>query len=171
MDISNSLKKLKNKASEASKYKKEIKIPVAKSININSLWVFHYDGSGCDSCNAEYLACLGPAWDIERLGIRNTGNPAYADVLLVTGLIDKNNKLELLDIYNQTREECKVVALGACACTGGMFSGCGDVLEGVDHIIPVDLYVAGCATRPQGIIDALLMIKDSMKQRGESDEQ
>lgn len=171
MDISNKLKNIKSKASEVSKHKEDIKVPTIKPMNINSLWVFHYDGSGCDSCNAEYLSCLGPAWDIERLGIRNTGNPAYADVLLVTGLIDQSNKIELLDIYNQTREGCKVIALGACACTGGMFSGCGDVLEGVDHIIPVDLYVAGCATRPQGIIDALLMIKDSMKQGGECDEQ
>lgn len=141
-----------------AKEKKKLKNR-GRSLKMRSCWVFHYDGSGCDGCNAEYLACLGPAWNIERLGMRNTGNPAYADILLVTGLIDEQNRQELIEVYEQMHEDCQVVAVGACACTGGLFSECSGICPGVDSVIPVDLYVAGCATRPEAIIDALLLAR------------
>lgn len=136
-----------------------------------SLWVFHYDGSGCDGCNAEYLACLSPAWDIERLAVRNTGNPAYADILLVTGLITENNADELLQIYEQLPEGSKVVSAGACACTGGLFSECEGIMAGVDSLIPVDIYAAGCAARPEALIDAILMAKDEIVSEAENREE
>ena len=143
-----------------AKDKAKFKIPGIRSLKVNSCWIFHFDGSGCDGCNAEYIACLGPGWDIERLGFRNTGNPSYADILLVTGLLDEKARRELQEVYEQTKEGCKVVSAGACACTGGMVDGCADVLSGADSMIPVDLYAAGCAIRPEGIIDAIIKARD-----------
>lgn len=152
-----------------AKTKKRFKIPGLRSLKVNSCWVFHYDGKGCDGCNAEYLACLAPGWDIERLGFRNTGNPSYADVLLVTGLIDAEAGSELLEIYGQMKEGSKVIAAGACACTGGLFSGCSDVLDGADNFIPVDIYLAGCAVRPEGIIDALMKAAEEKRSPSEAE--
>ncbi len=149
-----------------AKIKDRFKIPGLKSLKVNSNWVFHFDGSGCDGCNAEYIACLSPGWDIERLGFRNTGNPSYADVLLVTGLLDEEAKRGLIEVYEQTRPDCKVVAAGVCACTGGLFDGSKGILSGADSVIPVDLYVAGCAVRPESIIDALMEITGNDTNKG-----
>ena len=143
-----------------AKDKTKKRIPGVGSIRVNSCWVFHYDGKGCDGCNSEYLCCFSPAWDIERLGFRNTGNPAYADVLLITGLIDRKCKRELLEIYRQMQDGCKVVAVGSCASTGGMFSQCDGIIPGVDTVIPVDIYATGCAVRPEALIDALIKARD-----------
>ena len=166
MSFKPALSKLKSvKPSAASRG-----IRAVRSFRPESLWVFHYDGSGCDGCNAEYLDCLSPAWDIERLAVRNTGNPAYADVLLVTGLIDGDNADELTQIYDQLPKGSKVIAAGACACTGGLFSECRGIMAGADSIIPVDIYTAGCAARPEAFIDAIMMAKEQIEKEAELQE-
>ena len=143
-----------------AKKNKKSGAPVLKHIKVDSCWVFHFDGEGCSGCNAEYMSCFSPAWDIERLGFRNTGNPAYADILLVTGLIDKACRRQLTGIYRQLPEGSKVVAAGSCACTGGMFGNLSGVVSGIDSMIPVDVYVSGCASRPEALIDALIKARD-----------
>ena len=121
-----------------------------------SPWVVHYDGSSCNGCDIEVLACLTPMYDVERFGIINCGNPKHADVFLVTGSVNEQNKGIVKQIYEQMPEPKVVVAVGICACSGGIFKDCYNVMGGVDKVIPVDAYVPGCAARPEAIIDAVV---------------
>ena len=121
-----------------------------------SPWIIHYDGSSCNGCDIEVLACLTPMYDVERFGIINTGNPKHADIFLVTGSVNEQNKDVVKQIYEQMPEPKVVVAVGICACSAGVFAECYNVQGGVDQVIPVDVYVTGCAARPEAIIDGVV---------------
>lgn len=121
-----------------------------------SPWVIHYDASSCNGCDIEVLAALTPKFDVERFGIVNTGNPKHADIFLITGSVNEQNREVVRNIYDQMPEPKAVVALGICACTGGIFRECYNVAGGVDCLIPVDVYVPGCAVRPESIIDGVV---------------
>lgn len=121
-----------------------------------SPWIMHYDCTSCNGCDIETLACLTPLYDAERLGIINVGNPKHADILLVTGSANHRNAHVLKNIYNQMPEPKVVVAIGACACTGGIFRECYNVLGGIENVIPVDVFVPGCCARPEAIIDGIV---------------
>ena len=121
-----------------------------------SPWVIHYDASSCNGCDIEVLASLTPGFDVERFGIVNTGNPKHADIFLVTGSVNEQNREVVRNIYDQMPEPKVVVALGICACSGGIFRECYNVSGGIDTVIPVDVYVPGCAVRPEAIIDGVV---------------
>ncbi len=121
-----------------------------------SPWLIHYDGSSCNGCDIEVLACLTPVYDVERFGVINTGNPKHADIFVITGGINAQNKPVVQQIYNQMPSPKVVVAIGICACNGGIFKDCYNILGGVDTVIPVDIYVPGCAARPEAIIDGVV---------------
>lgn len=121
-----------------------------------SPWIIHYDASSCNGCDIETLACLTPVYDVERLGVINTGNPKHADIFLVTGAVNEQCREVIKNIYSQLPEPKVVVAVGACAATGGIFRDCYNISGGVDTVIPVDLYVPGCAARPEVIIDGVI---------------
>jgi ech hydrogenase subunit C len=95
-------------------------------------------------------------YDVERFGILNTGNPKHADILLVTGSVNEKSASVLKNLYDQMPDPKVVVALGICASTGGIFAECYNVNGGADKIIPVDVYVPGCAVRPEAIIDGVV---------------
>jgi ech hydrogenase subunit C len=121
-----------------------------------SPWLVHYDASSCNGCDIEVLACLTPVYDVERFGVLNIGNPKHADIFVVTGSVNEQNKTVIKNIYDQMAEPKVVVAIGACATSGGIFRECYNVSGGVDTIIPVDVYVPGCAARPEAIIDGVV---------------
>jgi ech hydrogenase subunit C len=121
-----------------------------------SPWILHYDGSSCNGCDIEVLASLTPVYDIERFGIINTGDPKQADVLLITGSVNAQSISVVKQLYDQMPGPKVVIAVGICACTGGVFRHCYNVLGGVDKAIPVDVYVPGCAARPEAIIDGVV---------------
>jgi len=121
-----------------------------------SPWVIHYNGSSCNGCDIEVLACLTPMYDLERFGIINTGNPKHADILLVTGSVNEQGAPVLKQIYEQMPHPKAVVAIGICATSGGIFADCYNVKGGADKVIPVDVYVPGCAARPESIIDGVV---------------
>ena len=121
-----------------------------------SPWIIHYDASSCNGCDIEVLACLTPLYDVERFGIINTGNPKHADVFVVTGGVNEQNKAVIKNIYDQMPKPSVVVAVGICACSGGVFRECYNISGGVGEIIPVDVYVPGCAARPESIIDGIV---------------
>ena len=121
-----------------------------------SPWIIHYYGSRCNGCDIEVLAALTPIYDAERFGVINTGNPKHADIFLVTGSVNQRNISVIQEIYNQMVEPKVVVACGVCACTGGIFHDCYNVIGGIDQAIPVDVYAPGCAVRPEAIIDAVV---------------
>lgn len=121
-----------------------------------SPWVLHYNAGSCNGCDIEILAALGPKFDLERFGVINTGNPKQSDVFLVTGPVTYRSRERLVELYSQIPEPKVVVAVGSCTTTGGVFRGMYNVEDGIDRYIPVDVYVPGCASTPQLIIDALV---------------
>ncbi|MFA5332434.1 MAG: NADH-quinone oxidoreductase subunit NuoB [Methanoregula sp.] len=121
-----------------------------------SPWLIHYDASSCNGCDIEILACLTPMYDVERFGIINTGNPKHADIFVVTGSVNEQNKYVIRNIYDQMPNPKVVVAVGVCATSGGIFRECYNVAGGIDTILPVDVYVPGCAARPESIIDGIV---------------
>ncbi len=121
-----------------------------------SPWILHYDASSCNGCDIEVLACLTPMYDVERFGIINTGNPKHADILLITGGVNMQNVHTVKTLYSQMPEPKVVVAIGVCAATGNFFRESYNSMGGVDAVIPVDVYVPGCAARPEAIIDGVV---------------
>ena len=133
-----------------------------------SPWLLHYDGSSCNGCDIEVLACTMLRFDIERFGIINTGDPFQADILLITGGINHQSEAVVRQIYSQMPSPKVVVAVGICACTGGVFKDCYNIKGGVDTVIPVDVYVPGCAARPQAIIDGVVRALEILQQKREA---
>lgn len=121
-----------------------------------SPWIIHYDAASCNGCDIELLASLTPLYDVERLGVVNTGNPRHADILMVTGSVNEQAAPVIRQIYDQMVEPKVVVACGICACSGGVFKTCYNTMGGVDQLLPVDVYVPGCAVRPQALIDGVV---------------
>ncbi len=121
-----------------------------------SPWLLHYDAASCNGCDIEVLACLTPVYDVERFGVINTGNPKHADILLITGGINDQCESVVRQIYSQMPKPKVVVAVGICACDGGIFKECYNIKGGIDTVLPVDIYVPGCAARPEAIIDGVV---------------
>jgi len=126
--------------------------------NVRSPWIVHFDSGSCNGCDIEIFATLTPRYDIERFGALNKGNPKHADVLVITGPVTNKTKDRLLNLYSQIPEPKLVMAVGNCACDGKPFYPAAyNTLGGVDKVVPVDVYVPGCAARPEAIIDGLVL--------------
>ncbi len=125
---------------------------------VNSPWAIHYNTGSCNGCDIEILATLTPRYDVERFGIRLQGSPRHADVLICTGPVTRQSRDRLLRIYDQMPDPKFVIAVGTCAISGGVFQGCYNVLEHIDAVIPVDVYVPGCPPRPEAIIDGVVTL-------------
>lgn len=130
-----------------------------------SPWVLHYDGSSCNGCDLEILDSTTPVYDVERFGVVNTGNPKHADIFLITGGINAQNAPVVKQLYSQMPDPKVVVAVGICACDGGVFKDCYNILGGVNKVIPVDIYVPGCAVKPEAIIDGLRKAAELLDQK------
>ena len=127
-----------------------------------SPWLLHFNSGGCNGCDIEFLALVTPRYDIERLGILKEASPRHADILMCTGPVTRQSRDRLLRIYEQMPEPKWVVAVGACACSGGIFSGGYNMLGGVDQLLPVSMYVPGCPCRPEAIVDALVRLLETI---------
>jgi ech hydrogenase subunit C len=135
-----------------------------------SPWILHYDATSCNGCDIEVLACLTPMYDVERFGIINTGNPKHADIFVITGSVNEQNREVVRNLYEQIPNPKVVVAVGICATSGGVFRECYNVSGGIDKIIPVDVYVPGCAARPESIIDGIVMALGILEKKRNSPE-
>ncbi|HKZ23687.1 MAG TPA: NADH-quinone oxidoreductase subunit B family protein [Thermoplasmata archaeon] len=129
-----------------------------------SPWIILFNSGACNACDIEVLAALTPRFDVERLGILAKGTPRHADILIVTGPVTRKQGKRLRMIYDQMPEPKYVLAMGACGATGGVFKGLYHVLDGVDAVIPPDMYVAGCPPRPDEIIDGIVKILGLIEQ-------
>ena len=128
-----------------------------------SLWPYVF-GTAC--CAIEFMSTAASQYDIARFGAEVLRySPRQADLLMVCGTISYKQAPILKRIYDQMSEPKWVVSIGACASTGGMYDNYCTV-QGIDNIIPVDVYVGGCPPRPEAILDALMKIQDQV--RGES---
>jgi len=130
-----------------------------------SPWVFHYNASSCNGCDFELFAALMPRYDPERFGVINTGNPKHADILLITGSMNVRNVEVVRNLYNQMPSPKVVVAVGICATSACVFADAYNVLGGVDKVLPVDVYVLGCAVRPEAILDGILKAAEVLEEK------
>lgn len=130
-----------------------------------SPWILHYNAGSCNGCDIEILAALAPKYDLERFGVINTGNPKQSDIFLVTGPVTYRSRERLVELYTQIPEPKVVVAVGACTSTGGVFRGMYNVEDGIDRYIPVDVYVPGCASSPELIVDGVVKALDILEKK------
>lgn len=123
----------------------------------NSLWPLPF-ATSC--CGIEFMATMGSHYDFARFGAERVSFSArQADLLMVMGTIAKKMAPVLKQVYTQMAEPRWVMAVGACASSGGIFDTY-SVLQGIDKVIPVDVYVPGCPPRPEQIIDGLMKIQE-----------
>ena len=141
----------------------ELRDRIVRWARRKSPWIIHFNSGACNACDIETVAALTPRYDVERFGVQLKGTPRHADVLVCTGPVTKQMKDRLVRIYEQMPEPKLVVAVGTCACSGGVFNGCYCVEGGVDAVIPVSAWVPGCAARPEAIIDGVVKLLGTLE--------
>lgn len=130
---------------------------------LKSPWILHFNTGACNGCDIEIVDALTPKYDVERFGLVLKATPRHADVLVVSGPVTRQQAKRLKRIYHQMPEPKFVLAVGACACSGGVFDGCYSVVGGLDKVIPVSAYIPGCPVRPEAIIDAVVKLIDAIE--------
>ncbi len=129
-------------------------------IRSNSMWPMPM-GLAC--CAIELMAVAASRFDIARFGAEVMRfSPKQSDCMIVSGTVTYKMSAAVRRIYDQMAEPKWVIAMGACASTGGMYRSYA-VLQGVDRILPVDVYVSGCPPRPEALLDALIKLQDKVK--------
>jgi len=123
-----------------------------------SLAIREVDAGSCNGCELEINALNNAFYDLERYGIKFVASPKHADVLLVTGPVTHNMKMALERAHAVTPDPKWVVAVGDCACSGGIFAGSYACIGAVASVIPVDLHIRGCPPRPVELLRGLLAL-------------
>lgn len=138
--------------------------PVFNWAGRNSLFPLHW-GLAC--CAIEFAAAFGARWDAERFGVVPRSSPRQCDLMIVNGTVTWKVAHKLIALYEQMPEPKWAIAMGNCATGGGPFRTAYSVVPGVDKLIPVDVYIAGCPPRPENMLDGILLLERLIKERGE----
>ena len=129
----------------------------------NSVWPAQF-GLAC--CAIEMMHTAGPQFDLGRFGSEAMrASPRQSDLMIVAGRVSQKMAPVLRQIYDQMPEPKWVISMGACASTGGVFNNYA-ILQGVDKIVPVDVYVPGCPPRPEDLLNALMILQEKIKAQG-----
>ncbi|CAJ37473.1 NADH-quinone oxidoreductase subunit NuoB [Methanocella arvoryzae] len=146
--------------SSGRELEKKIKKAFGRSLAIREV-----DAGSCNGCEVEVNSLSNAIYDIERFGLHIVASPRHADALLVTGPVTRNMERGLMQSYNATPDPKMVIAMGACAITGGIFRDSYAVYNGVDALVPVDVYIPGCPPRPQAIIQGIMLAIDRWEEK------
>jgi NADH-quinone oxidoreductase subunit B len=137
--------------------------PIFNWAGRNSLFPLHW-GLAC--CAIEFAAAFGARWDAERFGVVPRSSPRQCDLLIVNGTVTWKVAHKLIALYEQMPEPKWVIAMGNCATGGGPFRTAYSVVPGVDKLVPVDVYIAGCPPRPEAMLDGILRLEELIRERG-----
>lgn len=182
MDLSNTPQIIMTTAKDFQKWSGEFMLETMKSTGAKQavdkitapIWAWGQRNAiyplefGIACCSLEFAAAYGPRWDMERLGMIPRSSPRQADVLLIMGWLSTKLRPSLRRLYEQMPEPKWVVAMGECAISGGPWYDGYNVIQGLDTIVPVDIYIPGCPPRPEALIDGMLKLnrKITAEQKG-----
>lgn len=132
---------------------------------IKSPWLFHLNAGSCNGCDIELISLLTPRYDVERFGIKLTGTPRHADIVIVSGPLTSQSKERALKVLSQVPEPKVVVSLGSCPMSGNVFKGSYSVEAPLDNFVHVDVAVAGCPPKPEAMIDGIVKALEILKEK------
>jgi NADH-quinone oxidoreductase subunit B len=140
----------------------DVTLPFFNWAQRNSPYPLHI-GLAC--CAIEFASAFGARWDGERFGILPRSSPRQADVLIVNGTVTWKLSHKIITLWEQMLEPKWAIAMGNCATGGGPFRTAYSVVPGVDKLVPVDVYIAGCPPRPEAMLDGVLRLERLIRER------
>ncbi|WP_040211312.1 NADH-quinone oxidoreductase subunit B family protein [Clostridium polynesiense] len=140
-------------------------LDVIKKSRAKSPWIYHLNTGSCNGCDIELIALLGPKYDVERFGIKLTGTPRHADIIIVTGPVTAQSKDRMLRVISQVPDPKVIVSLGSCPLSCNVFKGSYSIVGPLDRWVPVDVSVGGCAPKPEAIISGILKAVEILKRK------
>ena len=130
-----------------------------------SPWLFHINAGSCNGCDIELVAVLTPRYDAERLGFELAGTPRHADIVVVSGPITAQSKDRVIRTIEQVPDPKVIVTLGSCPRSCNVFKGSYSVVGPLDKYVDIDVSIAGCAPKPEAIIDGLALATQILKEK------